>query len=134
MCSWRFPLNYTVLPHLLYPIQPRSYLWMETTILMCFLKQKIRNVYRKTPVSEFFQKDMVLQAAILFKYRFWQKCFPVNFSKFFRTVIFNNASGWIFLNGGKIDANIFGATLLCFRFPKCFQNLIKHQSFSFLRK
>ena len=47
--------------------------------------------------SLFFNKVAGLRSATLLKKRLWQRCFPVNFAKFLRTLFLTNTSGGCFL-------------------------------------
>ena len=47
--------------------------------------------------SLFFKKVANPRSATLLKKRLWQRCFPVNFTKFSRTPIFKSISGWLLL-------------------------------------
>ena len=46
----------------------------------------------------FFNKVAGLRAATLLKKRHWQRCFPVNFTKFIRTPFLQNTSGRLLLS------------------------------------
>ena len=51
--------------------------------------------------SLFFNKVAELRSATLLEKRFWHKCFPVNFMRFWRTAFFMEQLCWLLLEGSS---------------------------------
>ena len=78
---------------------------LNTSPVSVFQKQPLEVFYNKSVVRNFakftwkhlspsllFNKVAGLRPTVLFKKRFWHRCFPVNFAKFLRTPFLKNTS------------------------------------------
>ena len=57
-----------------------------------------KNSQENICASLFFNKVAGLMSATILKKRLWHRCFPVNFAKFLRTPLLQNATGQLLLN------------------------------------
>ena len=78
-------------------------LFFKKAALMNFIEKRLRG-------SLFFNKVSRLQA----KERLLCRCFPVNFTKYFTTLLLQNTSGWLLL------LNTLLCSLRCLSHKKCF--------------
>ena len=62
------------------------------------LKNSVKFTGKHSRQSLFFNKVADLRPATLFKKRLWRGCFPVDFTKFLRTLFTENTSGQLLLN------------------------------------
>ena len=73
----------------------------------CFLKKSVLKNFLKFTgkhlcQSPFFKKVVGLRPVTLLKKRLWHRCFPMNFTKFSRTLFLQNTFGRLLLNKVKV--------------------------------
>ena len=71
-----------------------------------FLRNFAKFTGKQRCQSLFFNKVAGLRTATLFKKRLWHRCFPVNFSKFLRTLFFIEHLWWLLLKVLRILVNL----------------------------
>ena len=78
-----------------------KYMWQKQPTKVFCKKGVLRNFTKFTGKhlcqSLFFNKVAGLRAATLLKKRLGQRCFPVNFAKFLKTLFLQNTSVWLLL-------------------------------------
>ena len=62
--------------------------------------------------------------ATLLKKRFWHRCFPVNFSKFLRTLFFKEHLCWLLLN--VLSSSDISALILICCYAMCFKKEVSY--------
>ena len=85
--------------------------------------------------SLFFNKVAALRPATLLKKRFWDRCFPVNFTKFLRTPFFTEQLRWLLFLFQYFLTFAVSSTpkikMIC-NFQRRIQNPVKHLRRTFL--
>ena len=76
----------------------RPEVFCKKCVLRSFAKFTVKHLCQ----SLFFNKVAGLRPATLFKKRPWHRCFPVNFAKLLRTLLFRQHLRWLLLSKFKI--------------------------------